>query len=366
MEESYRPSPGTPVEDLETPCLILDLDALENNMKIMSDYYRSRSCKLRPHVKNHKTPIIAHMQIRAGGTVGGVCAAKVSEAEVMVQGGIDDVFITNQIVTREKISRLCALARQGDIKVACDNPRNVRDLSEGADAAGATLGVIIEVETGLRRCGVQSPQQGVELAKLIQTLSGLRFRGVMSHQVIAGAPDRETRLIEGRRTIQICLDVRDAIETAGIPVEVVSSGESWTYDVAGDIPGVTEVQGGSYLIMDTSYRYMHEFEYAGKVLSTIVSTPRRGVAIGDAGMEAVGNVKGFPTVEGLTGATVKNLDARRSVIEVEGATELSIGDKLALIPAQQDAMVSRWDRFVAVRKGKVEAVWDIPGRGRHN
>ena len=366
MEGRYRPSPGTPVEDLDTPCLIVDMDALENNMRVVSDFYRYRTCKMRPHVKNHKSPIIANMQFRYGGTVNGVCAAKVAEAEVMVQGGINDVFITNQIVTRDKIARLCSLARQAQIMVACDDLRNARDLSEGAKAVGATLGVVIEVETALRRCGVQSPEQGVELARLIQTLPGLRFRGVMSHQVLGGTPDRETRFTEGRRMIQICLNVRDAIEAAGIPVEIVSTGESWTYDVAGETPGVTEVQGGTYLLMDTSYRYMTEFKYAAKVLSTIISTPRPGVAISDAGLEAVGGLKGFPTVEGMPGITVKVLEAQRAVMDLEGGARVNVGDKLALLPAQQDAMVSRWDRFVAVRGDKVEAVWDISGRGCHN
>ena len=366
MEERYRPPVGTPVGDLDTPCLILDMVALENNMQVMADTYRDVTCKLRPHVKNHKSPTIAHMQMRVGGTMGGVCSAKVAEAEVMVQGGIPNVFITNQIVTKDKIARLCALARQAEILVACDDPRNARDLSDAAVAAGATLGVVIEVETTLRRCGVQSPQQGVELAKEIQAMPGLRFRGVMSHQTLPGLPDRETRLIEGRRLIQICLDVRDAIEAAGIPVEIVSSGESWTYDVAADIPGVTEVQGGTYLLMDISYSYMTEFQFAGKILGTVISTPRPGVAIGDAGIEAVGSVKGLPTVEGMPGVSVSSLDAQHTILQLDGGAALNIGDKFTLLPAQQDAMVSRWDRYIAVRGGAVEAVWDIPGRGCHN
>ena len=366
MDKRYRPAVGTPIAELDTPCLIVDMDALEHNMNIMADYYRDRQCKLRPHVKNHKTPIIAQMQIETGGTVGGVCAAKVAEAEAMVEGGITNVFITNQIVTKDKIARLCSLAKQAEISVACDDPRNAKALSEEATNAGATLGVIIEVETGMGRCGVQSPEQGADLAKTIQPFPGLRFRGVMSHQVIRGTPDRETRLIEGRRMIQSCLDVRDAIEAAGIPVEIVSSGESWTYDVAGDIAGVTEVQGGTYLLMDTAYRYMTEFEHAAKVLGTVISTPRPGVAIGDAGLEVVGNVKGLPTVEGPPGVTVKALDGQHTTMEMEDAGRLNIGDQFTLLPAQQDAMISRWDRYIAVRDGKVEAIWDIPGRGAHN
>ena len=367
MDARYRPSPGTPLEELDTPCLILDMTALENNFGIISDFYRDRVCKMRPHVKNHKSPVLAHMQIRMGGTVGGVCAAKVSEAEAMVQGGIPDVLIANQIVAKDKIARLCALARQADMKVACDTAENARDLSAGAQAAGIKLGVVIEVETGLRRAGVQVPEQGVELARVIQSLPGLAFRGVMSHQVLADAPkDRETRFTEGRRMIQECLNVKDAIEAAGIPVEIVSTGESWTYDVAGDIPGVTEVQGGTYSIMDTSYRYMSEFQHAGKVLGTVISTPRPGVAIGDAGFEAIGYIKGVPDVEGLPGVTVKALDEQSTVLQLEGNARLSIGDKFVLLPSQEDAMVSRWDEFIAVRNGKVEAVWDIAARGRHH
>ena len=366
MEARYRPSVGTLLKDLDTPCLVLDMDALEANMAVMSEYYHDRPCKLRPHVKNHRSPMLAHMQMRAGGTVGGVCAAKVAEAEVMVEAGIDDLFITNQVVTGDKIARLCSLAQRAEMMVACDDPGNARHLSDAARAAGVTLGAIIEVETGMSRSGVRSPEDGVELARAIQGLPGLRFRGIMSHQVIAGSPDRETRFTEGRRMIEICLAVRDAIQAAGIPVEIVSSGETWTYDVAGEIPGVTEVQGGTYLLMDTSYRYMTEFRHAAKVLSTVISTPRPGVAVGDAGLQAVGDIKGKAMVEGMPGVTVKSLDARRVVLEVAEGTRLNIGDQVTLLPGQQDSMISRWDRYIAVRGGRVEAVWDIPARGCHN
>ena len=141
MHELYRPQPGTPVADLDTPCLILDMDALDRNMGVMADYYEGRSSKLRGHSKNHKTPALALRQIRRGGTVGGVCAAKVAEAEVMVHGGIDSVFITSEVVAPLKIERLCTLARQAEMLVACDNGDNARDLSRAAAAQGVNLGV---------------------------------------------------------------------------------------------------------------------------------------------------------------------------------------------------------------------------------
>lgn len=366
MDEPYRPQPGTSVSELDTPCLILDLDAIDHNMGIMANYYAGRSSKLRAHAKNHKTPALALRQIRLGGTVGGVCAAKVSEAEVMVHGGIPSVFITSQIVTPLKINRLCALARQAEMIVACDSLQNARDLSDAATANGINLGVIIEVETGLRRCGVQTIEQGVVLAKTIHSLPGLTFRGVMSHQVISPMPEREDRVVEGRQVIQKVIDLKDAIIAAGIPVEIVSTGETWSYDVAGEIPGVTEIQGGSYLIMETSYAYMSEFQFAGKVLTTIISTPRPGVAVGDAGLRSVTSLRSLPLVDNRPGVTVEAMHPEHVIFRLAEGAQLRIGEQLALIPAQQDAMVSRWDRFIGVRNGKVEVVWDIQARGCHS
>ena len=366
MDQHYRPLPGTPVEELDTPCLILDMDALDHNMDVMASYYAGQSSKLRGHSKNHKTPALAHRQIRRGGTVGGVCSAKVSEAEVMVHGGIPSVFITSEVVAPLKIDRLCALAQQAEMLVACDDPHNARDLSSAAAAQGVELGVVIEQETGLRRCGVQNIDQGVALAQTIKSLPGLAFRGIMSHQVIAPMPDREDRVTEGRRVIQKVIDLKDAIEASGTPVEIVSTGETWSYDVAGEIPGVTEVQGGTYLVMDAGKTYMSDFSQAGKVLTTIISTPRPGVAVGDAGSRAVCSLAGLPMVDNRPGVVVESMDVDHAIFSVEKSVQIRIGDQLALITTQQDAMVSRWDRFIGVRDGKVEAVWDIQARGCHS
>ena len=366
MNEHYRPTPGTPIEDLDTPCLIIDMDDLDNNMDVIASTYAGTTAKLRGHAKNHKTPAIAHRQIRRGGTVGGVCAAKVSEAEVMVHGGIASVFITSEIVEPMKIDRLCSLADQAELLVACEQAVNARDISKAATARGVEIGVVIELETGLRRCGVREIDQGVALAKEISSLPGLRFRGVMSHQTIPDMPDREDRAVEANRAIKGVIDLKDAIEGQGIPMDIVSTGETWSYDVAAEIPGVTEIQGGSYLMMETHYSYMTEFHYAGKILTTIISTPRPGIAIGDAGVRAVSSLSGMPTGFDRPGVTVETMDSDHSVFKTEAGASLKFGDQVLLIPAQQDAMVSRWDRFIGLRKGKVEVVWDIQARGCHN
>jgi D-serine deaminase-like pyridoxal phosphate-dependent protein len=165
----------------------------------------------------------------------------------------------------------------------------------------------------------------------------------------------------------MCLDVKDAIEAAGIPVEVVSTGESWTYDVAGDIPGVTEVEGGTYALMSHSYDYMREFQIAAKILGTVVSTPRPGVAIGDVGMRSLGSPGGvLPAVEGMPGVSVEALHPEHIVLRTDGTTPLKVGDQFLLQSGQQDIMVNRWDQYIAVRRGVVEAVWDITARGCHH
>ena len=367
MPQAYEPQPGTPVGQLDTPCLILDMDALDHNMDVIADFYGDRHSKLRGHSKNHKSPALALRQIQRGGTIGGVCAAKVAEAEVMVQGGVASVFVTSEVVAPRKIARLCALADQAEILVACENEANAHDLSHAATAQGVNLGVVIEQETGLVRCGVQEADAGLDLARLIDSLPGLSLKGVMSHQMMAEpSGDLEDRTTEAHHLIQPVLDLRAAMLADGLPVEIVSTGETWSYDIAGDMPEVTEIQGGSYLVMETSYEYMEDFHLAGKVLSSIISVPRPGTAIGDAGARAVGGMKGLPRVEGRPGVEAVDMDTDRTVFQTAEGAELEVGDQVVLLPGQQDAMVSRWDRFIGIRDGKVEAVWEIEARGCHN
>ena len=302
------------------------------------------------------------MQIGAGGTVGGVCTAKVSEAEVMVEGGVTDILIANQVVHKDKIARMCALARQANMKVCVDNLQNVQDLSDVAEAYGVKIGVLIEVDTQMGRAGVRSSEEGVAIAKVADRLPGVDFKGVMSHQSLPEFVDQDDRFRAGREAIQVCLDVKAAIEAEGIPVEVVSSGETFTIDIAPTMPGVTEVEGGTYALGGTTYFYMDDFQIANKVLGTIVSTPRPGVAIGDVGMLAL-SVRGADLVEDMPGVTVDTLLEDHIILRTDGTTPLEVGDKFKLIPSYQDMMINRWDQYIAVRNGVVEQVWDIPGRG---
>ena len=360
--DNYRPLPGTRIEELETPCLVVDLNAVENNYQAVADIYRDTATKMRQHTKNTKSPRLARMQIEAGGTVGGVCTAKLAEAEVMVEGGVTDILIPNQVTHKDKIARMCALAQQGDIKVCVDNLENVQDLSDVAEAYGVKIGVLIEVNTSMGRAGVRSAEEGVAIARLAERLPGVKFQGVMSHQSLGEYQGQEQRFQEGRETIQICLDVKAAIEAEGIPVEVVSSGETFTIDVAATMEGVTEVEGGTYALGGTNYFYMEDFQIANKVLGTVISTPRPGVAIGDVGLTALSD-RGANNLEGMPEIDVAELLDDHVVLKTDGKMPLEVGDRFTVIPAYQDMMVDRWDQYVAVRDGVVEQVWDIPGRG---
>ncbi len=360
--DNYRPLPGTLLEDLDTPSLIVDLDALDYNLQSVSDLYKDTDCKMRQHTKNIKSPRLALRQINKGGTVGGVCTAKLSEAEVMVEGGVNDVLIPNQVVHSDKISRMCALARQADIKVCVDNIENVKMISSIASKNSVEIGILIEVDTQMGRAGVRSNEEGVAIAKLTQDLPGVKFKGVMSHQSLPEFIDQEDRWQVGRDTIQICLDVKNAIEQEGIPVEIVSSGETFTIDVATDIPGVTEVEGGSYALMGHTYDYMG-YKLANKILTTVISNPSDCKFIGDVGTLAHSWTGFGPKVYSRPDVKVDKFRENHVVFTTDKSDSLVIGDKLLLEPHYQDMLVNRWDQYICIRNGIVEEVWDIPGRG---
>lgn len=355
---------GMRVEALETPVLLVDMDALEHNIGVIASHYRGRRIRLRPHGKNHKSPRILAMQIAAGGTVGGVCAAKVSEAEVFADGGAGNVLIANQVVDPDKIRRLAMLARRVDTIVAIDDEMQIGRLAAGARDVGAHLGVVIEIDTVMRRAGVRSIEHAVALARIVAETPHLRFRGVMSHQVpMVEWPDRDQRFTEGGRSIEWVLEAKKAIEAVGIPVEVVSTGESWTYDVAASYPEVTEIEGGTYVVMEVPYAYMREFRLAARVMGRVYARPDDRTAIGDVPIDAIGTPNGLPTLEGLDDVTVTGIDHHGVVLSGEGVGGLEVGAHFFLLTHQQDVTVNRWDRLVGVRDGVVETIFETTARG---
>ena len=367
MERPVFQPVGTPVEELDTPALVVDLDVMSGNIETLHSYFRRAEAKVRPHVSCHQCPNIARLQLAAGGTVGGIAVTTVGEAEVFSNAGFSDILVTNQIVTRPKVRRLCALARLDRITVAVDNPQNVAVLSEMARDTGVTLHVLVELDAGLGRCGVAPGVEAVELSRVAAHSPGLQFDGLMAYEGTLLYPDRQALESETRRRLQPVLDTRERIEREGLPVAVVSVGGTHNYDIAGAMTGVTEVQAGSYPLMDYNYcQYRTEFTPAAKVLAGVISHPIETRAVVDAGHKAIGPDRGTPVLEGIAGAAAVRFSAEHGVLDLEGPAlrQLMPKEKVWLAPFDLALCVNQYDYIRAVRDGRLEGFWPIAARGR--
>ncbi len=351
--------------ELDTPCLVIDLDALEANIRSMQSFFSDKTARLRPHFKTHKCLPIAHKQIAAGAK--GITAAKVSEAEVLAWGGIKDVLIANQIVGEAKIRRLVGLARHTSVTVAVDSADNARELAAAARAAGATLGVLVEVDIGMGRCGVKPGRDAVELARIVNSQRGLAFRGLQGyegHLVLREPGAEKDRLTV--EAIRLLARTKRAIENEGLCCEEISGGGTGTYRVAASEGVMTEIQAGSYATMDARYaKVTPEFAKALFVLVTIISRPKKGLAIGDAGLKSITSEFGMGEVEGVKGAAVDRLSEEHTLIRVKGEAEkLAVGDRILVTPSHGCTTINLYDKACGVRKGYVECSWRIDGRGK--
>jgi D-serine deaminase-like pyridoxal phosphate-dependent protein len=359
-----QPPIGTPIQELDTPALLIDLDILAANIEAMAAFFRIGPAHLRPHVKSHKIPQIARLQVAAGAP--GVCAAKVGEAEAMVAGGIEDVLVANQVVGRVKMERLVGLAERARTSVAVDDPDNVAALSRAAKERGVTIGVLVEVDVGMSRCGVNGPEAALRLVRQVLDRPGLEFRGLMGYEGHAmGIKDAVEREEACRKAMQQVTEAAAYVGSHGIPVNEVSGGGTMTYDIAGRFPGMTEIQAGSYALMDTNFRNMGSpFRCAMTLLAMVMSTPREGVVIADAGMKSLSTDFGLPEVKDRPGIQLRKLSEEHARLELAQGVKLRPGDKLELLPSHGCTTVNLHDVAYAVRGGRVEDIWPITGRGK--
>ena len=359
------PEPGTLKSDLPTPALIIDLANVEDNLSLMARFFEGKPAKLRPHFKTHKCPILAHKQIQAGAI--GMTCAKLGEAEVLVDAGIGDILIANQIVDPVKISRIAELARQNRLMVAIDQTDNLRQISEAAIRAGSRVNVVVEVDVGLHRCGVQPGHAALDLARRGAQSGGIHFAGLLGyegHAVLVTDVEQRARL--AREAMQALVDTAELIRQAGLPVEIVSAGGTGTYDITGTFPGVTEVEAGSYLFMDTKYRRLGlPFRNALSLLATVISTPAPNRAIIDAGLKVLTTENGLPQVASLPGATLASLSEEHGRLELDPEkAALRVGDRVELIPSHVCTTVNLHDRYYVLQEGKLAAIWPITARGK--
>lgn len=359
---------GTSVLDLDTPALTVDLDVMGENIETLHSFFHQSQAKIRPYVGVHKCPAIAHKQMAAGGTVGGIMVATIGEAEVFAQHGFTDITVASRIVTRQKIDRLCALARTVRMNVSVDNPENVGDLSTASRQAGVSLNVLVEVHTRLERGGVDPGLPAVTLARAVVGVEHLHFAGFMTYEGAIICDDPEELHLESQRCARVVLETKEMAEGEGIRVDVVSLGNTSNYEIVGKIPGITEVTPGSYALIDYRYvRHSPRFKPAAKVLSTVTSHPDPGTGIIDAGQKAIGMDTGMAVVEGLPGASLLKMSAEHGSLSLEGDLQrtLEIGDHVWLIPWDIGVCTNLYNYIFAVRNGTLENIWEISARGRY-
>ena len=366
--------PGMDEADIQTPCLVLDLDALERNIVKMGDYAKAHGMRHRVHGKMHKSVDVALLQEKLGGSVG-VCCQKVSEAEVFARGGIKDILVSNQVCAPQKIERLVQIPNLGARTICCvDDMDNVADLSAAAVKHGTNIECIVEIDCGAGRCGVTTTPEVVALATAIDKAENLKFSGIQAYQ---GAMQHLDSFEERKGKTQIAIDmVADAVSALkekGLECDIVGGGGTGSYYFESASNVYNELQCGSYAFMDADYGRIHdedgkridknEWENALFILTSVMSHAKKDKAIVDAGLKVQSVDSGLPFIYGRDDVEyVKCSDEHGVVADPNGA--LKINEKLKLVPGHCDPTCNIHDWYVGVRNGKVEVVWPVSARGK--
>ena len=366
--------PGMDAADIQTPCLILDLDALERNIRKMGDYARAHGMRHRVHGKMHKSVDVAKLQENLGGACG-VCCQKVSEAEVFARGGIKDVLVSNQVRDPAKIDRLARIPKLGARAICCvDDLANVADLSVAAQRHGTQIECLVEIDCGAGRCGVTTTAAVVEIAKAIDAAPGLKFAGIQAYQ---GAMQHMDSYEDRKAKIDIAVAmVKDAVDTLkaeGIACDIVGGGGTGSYYFESTSGVYNELQCGSYAFMDADYGRIldkdgkridqGEWENALFILTSVMSRAKPGKAIVDAGLKAQSVDSGLPVIFGRDDVRYVKCSDEHGVVEDPGNI-LSVNEKLRLVPGHCDPTCNVHDWYVGVRDGKVETLWPVSARGK--
>ncbi len=366
--------PGMREDEIDTPALLIDLDAFEANLDTMAALLAPTGVKLRAHAKTHKSPVIAHLQMARGAV--GQCVQKVAEAEALAWGGVPDILVSNEVVGAAKLARLAALARIARVAVCADDAAQVRAIEVAAADSGQRMTVLVEIDVGAGRCGVAPGPDAVALARGIAASPHLVFGGLQAYQGSAQhrrTPDERQQLIDAatestRRTVE-------QLRQQGLDCPIVGGGGTGTFALEAGSGVYTEVQAGSYVFMDADYARnldaagapVGTFRHALFVLSTVMSAARPGIAVVDAGLKALAVDSGLPLVWQQPGLTYAGASDEHGKLTVRAdADPPRLGDKLRLVPGHCDPTVDRYDWYVGVRAGRVECLWPIAARGGMN
>ncbi|HEY6360435.1 MAG TPA: DSD1 family PLP-dependent enzyme [Vicinamibacterales bacterium] len=352
------------VSEIPTPALVIDVAAMQRNIHRMARFFADGPCRLRPHFKAHKTPEIARRQLAAG-SVSGLTCATVSEAEIAAPL-TGDILIANEVVGPGTCDRVAALARGGrPMTIAADSVDGLVQMAAAAQRAEVTVGILVDVNVGQNRCGVAPGHDALALARRAAAMTGLRLRGVMGYeghlQPIVDRTEREART---RRAMDALVGTARLLGDHGLTCDIVSAGGTGTHDISGRVPGVTEIQAGSYVLMDADYaRLALPFEQALFVLGTIVSRPVPERCVADCGHKATSKDHGHPSVEGVEGASVLSLNDEHATIALPPNAAVAIGDRIRLRPSHIDPTINLHDVLYALEDDRVVDIWPIAARG---
>jgi D-serine deaminase-like pyridoxal phosphate-dependent protein len=355
---------GQDIKMLDTPVLWVDLDLMENNIKSLFGYLKEAKVSWRPHTKGIKIPAIAHKMLDAGAI--GITCAKLSEAEVMAAGGVKDILVANQVVGDIKIARLCALRHHADIMVAVVDLQNAEEISKHAAKVNVTIRVLIELNIGMHRAGIDPGEGVVDFARQVAQLPGIELAGLMGWEGhVVSIEDPTAKKVACESAVRSLVETAELCRRQGIPINIVSCGGSGSYQISAHIPGVTEIQAGGAVFGDVTYRrWGSATDCSLFVLSTVTSRPTPSRAIIDAGRKTGNGEVSMPKVLGTSRAKLVSLSAEHGFLELDDPNlPLKTGDRVNLIVGYGDWTVCLHNQLVGVRKGKVEVVWEIYGRG---
>jgi 3-hydroxy-D-aspartate aldolase len=359
--------PGMHVDEVDTPALVVDLDALEANLDSMAEFCAAAGVALRAHAKTHKSPVIAGWQADRGAV--GQCVQKVGEAEVLAWGGVRDILVSNEVVSPAKLARLAALRSVSHVAVCADNLFVVDQIERAAEANGSRLEVLVEVDVGGGRCGVAPGRPAVELAQRIASSRHLAFGGLQAYhgtaQHLRTPEERERASATGADSTRLTIE---ALEGVGLSCGIVGGAGTGTFAVDAASGVYTELQAGSYIFMDADYGLNHPappFRQSLFVLSSVISVaPADGVVV-DCGHKGVAVDSGLPLVHDRPGITYVGASDEHGSLLVEGPTERpKIDERVKLVPGHCDPTVDRYDWYVGVRGDRVEMLWPVAARGR--
>lgn len=361
VTDQYGRHVGEPADALPTPALIVDVDALQRNIDVLMKALEGQSARSRPHTKVQKSPDIALMQVAAGAI--GVTVAQVWEAAAMAAAGVTDILIANQVIPAEKLAVAAALAAHVDLTLAVDDPGNIDALSAAAAKAGTEIGVLVELDVGMERCGARSAEEALRLAERVHAAPGLQLKGIQAYEGhCMSVPDRAKRVRMATEAMDQAAAALELMRGAGLPAGTLSGGGTGTYDITGRHPAVTELQAGSYAFMDAFHdRLTTDFEVSLTVASTIVARHGDRVIL-DAGRKSIGIDYVTPPMLGRD-YVAKFYAEEHAQFDIDERFEAGVGDRVQLVSGYAPTTVNLYDVIFAVSGGQVVNVWPVFPRG---